>query len=682
MKIIVLTFTFAVLITQILQSTGNAFFKKPWDDLEIDYLKEVVSSDLSYFDGDWNGELKCSSISTYPGFIQYRKFTIKSGRGEFRSSVSSSRQSGYRYWEIKIDDTGKTSIKGEYYADALKGIRFSGQIGIDPESYYREVMWLRGSRGPRSCECKFDREVPLISKKALVHKFPMYANQIKQKEEEKAQQIAKEKQERERKKEETRRLAENENEKRLKKVEAELIAAKKALRKSQEEITLNKAIAFEASFNKKTRYYLQYALQQLGHYRGKVDGVFGPGTRKAIKKYQRNLGKPTIGYLTEDEVSTLIVLGKVVFEKEEIVRKHKKNEAQRLAEEKEERMRQEAKIQSLFKKTAERKRKEAEPRRIGDEEGEQELKEAAEPGHQKAKTQKIAEERVERKRKEAEASRNADEETKKRLIEVAERWSQEHENHRIAVNKAEGKRKEAEARRIADKKTKQKLKEAAERKRIEAEARRLAEKEAERERKQAEARRIADEEAEQKLKEAAERKRQETEGRKLAEKKAERQRNNLAKSGYDFLLKDKSIQNIVRTYEKDIKTSPIIMDYLNAIISSPTRLYNELVEHDCDKEILKFVKENKSFTKTLVHIRLILAMNDSGVKDNELIFVTNYIKSPTALAATNQQEMGMETALMRGMVTFKLYEMFTTPGGFKDQVETMFHSMKQTHMSG
>ena len=54
-----------------------AFVKRPWDDLKVDYLKEVVSSDLAYFDGDWTGTLKCNSVENSPEFTKYLKFKIK-----------------------------------------------------------------------------------------------------------------------------------------------------------------------------------------------------------------------------------------------------------------------------------------------------------------------------------------------------------------------------------------------------------------------------------------------------------------------------------------------------------------------------------------------------------------------------------------------------------------------------
>ena len=148
-----------------------------------------------------------------------------------------------------------------------------------------------------------------------------------------------------------------------------------------------------------------------------------------------------------------------------------------------------------------------------------------------------------------------------------------------------------------------------------------------------------------------------------------------AKNKYDVMLKNEGIQKQINYYETKVKKSPLIMDYLNAIVSSPKSLYKALDEHDCDKEILAFVKENKSFTLKLVHMRIAIVLGKLNVNDKQLMFVTNYIKSPRAMAATNAQEMGMETMYMREMPAFKLYEVFTAPGGFKEQVEDIFHSV-------
>lgn len=152
-----------------------------------------------------------------------------------------------------------------------------------------------------------------------------------------------------------------------------------------------------------------------------------------------------------------------------------------------------------------------------------------------------------------------------------------------------------------------------------------------------------------------------------------------ARSKYDFMLKHDGIQKQINFYDTQIKTNPLFMDYLNEIVSSPKALYMALDDHDCEKEILRFVEKNKSFTVKLIHIRAVIIMNGAGVTDNELRLVGNYLKNPRAMVATNAQEMGMETAFMRNMPSFMLYELFTKPGGFKDQVEEMFHSVAKAN---
>ena len=148
-----------------------------------------------------------------------------------------------------------------------------------------------------------------------------------------------------------------------------------------------------------------------------------------------------------------------------------------------------------------------------------------------------------------------------------------------------------------------------------------------------------------------------------------------AKNKYDVMLKKEGIQKQINYYETKIKPTPLLMDYLNAIISSPKSLYKALDEHECDKEILSFVKKNKSFTMKLVHIRITILLSELKVNDNQLMFVTNYIKSPRAMAATNAQEMGLETMYMREMPAFRMYEIFKAPGGLKEQVEDIFRSV-------
>lgn len=509
---------------------GNAFFKKPWAHLETEYLKEVASSDLTYFDGEWKGTLECGSFKNFPRFMQYRKFTIKNGRGVYVSSAGSRDQSGYRYWKIEITDTGKASIKGEYYADFLKKLEFSGQIGIDPEQYYQEVMWLKGSRGPRKCECKFVREVPLVAQKALVEKVPIYADILRKKAELEAQRLAEELEKREREEAEARLLAKKEEEQKRQEEAARATASKAAENKRKESMALDTARTLEASFTKTTRLYLQHGLQQLGYYRGKVDGAFGPGTRSAIKAYQKKTGKPTTGYLEETDVASLIALGKVVFEKAVVERQYREKEARRLAEEKAESVRQKEEARRLAEARAGSER-------------------------QEDKALQLAEEKAARERNEAEALRLAKKETELQQKEAtaAERNRREDEAPRLAEEKEERERKKADERSLVLEKTEQKKNEAAaaEHKHQETEARRLAEEKAERDRKQAKALRLAREKAERKQKKAAaERKRQEAEARRLAEEKAERERQAVAQLKEELKAEIKKQLEVEREKEK------------------------------------------------------------------------------------------------------------------------------------
>lgn len=50
---------------------------------------------------------------------------------------------------------------------------------------------------------------------------------------------------------------------------------------------------------------LQRALQQLGHYRGRIDGVIGSGGRRAIEAFQRSIGDRATGQLTLGQTEAL-----------------------------------------------------------------------------------------------------------------------------------------------------------------------------------------------------------------------------------------------------------------------------------------------------------------------------------------------------------------------------------------
>ena len=51
-------------------------FGKFYSELERDYLAEVVTSDLKYFDGIWRGNCHCSGIGGYPPVSRNVKLTF------------------------------------------------------------------------------------------------------------------------------------------------------------------------------------------------------------------------------------------------------------------------------------------------------------------------------------------------------------------------------------------------------------------------------------------------------------------------------------------------------------------------------------------------------------------------------------------------------------------------------
>src|SRR5271166_3461983 len=62
----------------------------------------------------------------------------------------------------------------------------------------------------------------------------------------------------------------------------------------------------EASMSKTDRRMVQDILRRLGYYKGHVDGVFGPSTRAAIRRFQRGIGAEMTGHLTAEEASRLV----------------------------------------------------------------------------------------------------------------------------------------------------------------------------------------------------------------------------------------------------------------------------------------------------------------------------------------------------------------------------------------
>jgi peptidoglycan hydrolase-like protein with peptidoglycan-binding domain len=53
------------------------------------------------------------------------------------------------------------------------------------------------------------------------------------------------------------------------------------------------------------RHLVQRALAHLGYYDGTVDGIFGPDTRAAIRRWQHEEHQPMTGHLTAQEASKL-----------------------------------------------------------------------------------------------------------------------------------------------------------------------------------------------------------------------------------------------------------------------------------------------------------------------------------------------------------------------------------------
>jgi len=51
---------------------------------------------------------------------------------------------------------------------------------------------------------------------------------------------------------------------------------------------------------------VQTALARLGYYDGRIDGIFGPDSRAAIRRYQHELGADMSGRLTAAQASRLV----------------------------------------------------------------------------------------------------------------------------------------------------------------------------------------------------------------------------------------------------------------------------------------------------------------------------------------------------------------------------------------
>ena len=61
----------------------------------------------------------------------------------------------------------------------------------------------------------------------------------------------------------------------------------------------------EPALTNSQRVAVQHQLSVLGFYKSNVDGDFGPGTRKAIKSFQRDNKLEATGYVTDETLALL-----------------------------------------------------------------------------------------------------------------------------------------------------------------------------------------------------------------------------------------------------------------------------------------------------------------------------------------------------------------------------------------
>jgi len=62
----------------------------------------------------------------------------------------------------------------------------------------------------------------------------------------------------------------------------------------------------EATMSPADRRQVQTALHRLGYDPGPVDGLFGPTTRAAIRRFQQAIGAEATGVITADEANRLV----------------------------------------------------------------------------------------------------------------------------------------------------------------------------------------------------------------------------------------------------------------------------------------------------------------------------------------------------------------------------------------
>jgi len=75
---------------------------------------------------------------------------------------------------------------------------------------------------------------------------------------------------------------------------------------AEPEETLAEARARDASLSRDDRVAIQTALQWFGHYTMRIDGAFGPGTRRSISEWQSAQGLEPTGFLTGRQQSALL----------------------------------------------------------------------------------------------------------------------------------------------------------------------------------------------------------------------------------------------------------------------------------------------------------------------------------------------------------------------------------------
>ena len=62
----------------------------------------------------------------------------------------------------------------------------------------------------------------------------------------------------------------------------------------------------EGGMSESDRRQIQEALRRLNYYHGPIDGIFGPLTRAAIRRFQQDVGVDSTGSLTAEEANRLI----------------------------------------------------------------------------------------------------------------------------------------------------------------------------------------------------------------------------------------------------------------------------------------------------------------------------------------------------------------------------------------